>query len=230
MIPWADCLISWRNFGLSWHLCLGRSSLDSRGSKILGVHVVATLRVLLTWGVVLGGLLAPDEPRISLLNGVCLGEEGLLRPSYRRGSYPRTTHVRGVGASKWGWVTILLCFLVWGVTWVTCPRLAIAEWVYIRGSCREGSDPSGPNDMGSELDLAGDPSFPFLTYSPAPACRLASGASLGWEEEPRLMLAVRSCSCRLLGASTPWGSFGVRSAGTPCPYFPWAWALRLLDS
>ena len=30
-------------------------------------------------------------------------------------------------------------------------------------------------------DFTSAPSFPFLIYSPAPACRLASGASLGWE-------------------------------------------------
>ena len=64
---------------------------------------------------------------------------------------------------------------------------------------------------------------------PAPACRLASGASLDWEGYPRLMLALRSCSCSLLDIPNSWGSLGGRSVETPCP-FSWAWALRLLDS
>ena len=60
-------------------------------------------------------------------------------------------------------------------------RGLLADWVYISGSCREGSAPSGPNDMGSGGDLTSAPSFPFLIYSPAPACRLGYGASWDWE-------------------------------------------------
>ena len=78
-----------------------------------------------------------------------------------------------------------------GYCTTVAPWLDELLWLIARGllpwtgstfvSCLEGSDPNGPSDMGSGGNLTSVPSFPFLIYSPVPACRLASGASLGWE-------------------------------------------------